>query len=150
MIEILSPAYRRLGSGRTEYDTKREEVLSSESNFVEIDLLRAGQRMRLDGAPDCDYRVLVSPAWERPEARLIPFDIREEPPVLPIPLRQGEVEVDVELRDLLHTVYDRGSYDRQVDYFKEPEPSLSEEDADWADALPRAAAVRPLTEQRLP
>jgi hypothetical protein len=43
VVEILSPANKVRGSaGHRSYEEKKEDVLSSQTNFVEIDLLRAG------------------------------------------------------------------------------------------------------------
>lgn len=46
VIEVLSPSNKRAGSeGREEYLAKREEVLQSRTNLVELDLLRGGARL---------------------------------------------------------------------------------------------------------
>jgi hypothetical protein len=45
VIEVLSPVNKRAGKGRLDYENKRTLILSSSSNFVEIDLLRQGQPM---------------------------------------------------------------------------------------------------------
>ena len=42
VVEILSPANKRPGPGREQYLEKREAVLGSRTNQVEIDLLRTG------------------------------------------------------------------------------------------------------------
>ena len=41
-IEILSLANKLTQEGRAAYNTKRQRVLGSQTNLVEIDLLRAG------------------------------------------------------------------------------------------------------------
>src|SRR5438093_4225285 len=46
VIEVLSPSNKRAGSeGREEYLAKRDEVLQSRTNLVELDLLRGGARL---------------------------------------------------------------------------------------------------------
>ena len=40
VVEVLSPTNKRSGRGRIDYEAKRMTLLSSASNFVEIDLLR--------------------------------------------------------------------------------------------------------------
>lgn len=42
ILEILSPWYNGSREGRAQYTRKREEVINSFTNLVEIDLLRAG------------------------------------------------------------------------------------------------------------
>jgi hypothetical protein len=135
-IEVLSPSNKLPGSGRREYLRKRERVLSSDTNLVEIDLLREGARMPADGAPgDYDYGVLVSRGETRPHASLHPVTVREPLPTVPLPLRPGEPEVVVDLAAVLGTVYERGRFDRIVDYAREPDPPLAASDREWARAL---------------
>ena len=47
VVEILSPTNKAPGSGRTDYIRKREDILASDVNLVEIDLLRGGEPMPL-------------------------------------------------------------------------------------------------------
>src|SRR5207248_2402506 len=58
-IEVLSPTNKR-GDGRLEYLARRMRILSSTAHLVEIDLLRAGQRVPAKPAlPDVPYFALV-------------------------------------------------------------------------------------------
>ena len=60
-IELLSPTNKRRGRGRQLYEDKRMEMLGTRTNLVEIDLLRAGEPMRLIGnGIHSDYRILVA------------------------------------------------------------------------------------------
>src|SRR4028119_613854 len=43
VIEILSPTNKRTGKGRQMYQEKREEILSSRTHLIEIDLLQIGR-----------------------------------------------------------------------------------------------------------
>ncbi len=143
VIEVLSPANKSPGEGRDLYVRKRLRVLSSMVNLVEIDLLRAGQPMAVQGDGfSAPYRVLVSRATTRPLADLYYFDVRDPIPDFPLPLLPNDLEVMVELNDLLHEMYDRAGYDLRIDYGKEPEPPLETEDALWSDALLRQAGLR--------
>lgn len=45
VIELLSPANKAAGPGRTSYLSKQAEVLASATYLVEIDLLRSGQHV---------------------------------------------------------------------------------------------------------
>jgi hypothetical protein len=52
VIETLSPANKRASSdGREQYLAKREEILQSRTNLVELDLLRGGKRLPVIGMP---------------------------------------------------------------------------------------------------
>ncbi|MCL4834506.1 MAG: DUF4058 family protein [Caldilineaceae bacterium] len=134
LIEILSPSNKR--SHRLEYLEKRMEILGSETNLVEIDLLRAGLPMPMTGkTPTTHYRILVSRAWERPYAQALLFNIQQPIPDTPIPLRQGEAEPALPLNQLLHEIYDEGGYDLMVDYRRPPETPLDSATEEWAARL---------------
>lgn len=134
VIEVLSPSNKRPGDGRRDYLRKRTAILSSMTSLVEIDLLRAGERMPLQQAwPGADYGVLVSRAWKRPRAHLLAFSLRDEVPSFPVPLREKEEEPIVDLGALWHALYDRASYDLRVDDKGDAaDPPLGEPDRAWA------------------
>jgi hypothetical protein len=136
VLELLSPANKLTEKGRRQYEEKREEILGTRTNLVEIDLLRAGQPMPVIGdAPLGDYRILVCRGWERPRAQLYAFNLRHPIPVFTLPLSRGEEEPKVDLGVLLHALYERARYDLQLDYAHPPTPPLNESDAAWASAL---------------
>jgi len=88
-IELLSPTSKLPGQGRREYEAKRQEVLLTLTHLVEIDLLRGGQPMEMASVPATGYRVLVSREWDRPQAALYAFTLREAPPTVPVPPRSA-------------------------------------------------------------
>ncbi|AGA24634.1 DUF4058 family protein [Singulisphaera acidiphila] len=150
LIEILSPSNKRSGPDRDAYRRKQHEVLESDANLIEIDLLRSGDRVlpdlnlaamldEVDPAPD--YVVLVNRAWRRAESvgyEVFPFSLREWLPCIPVPLKQEESEVPLDLQYVFNRAYDGGPYRRgAVDYARPPSPSLSEADAAWAELLLR-------------
>src|SRR5437016_5631422 len=48
LIEIASPSNKRAGMDRRAYIQKQREVLDSDANLVEVDLLRGGDRLLVD------------------------------------------------------------------------------------------------------
>lgn len=143
VVELLSPANKRPGEGRQLYLDKRRKVLASLTHLVEIDLLRAGQRMPMEGAPlDTDYVVLISPSWKRPGARLHAFSVRDALPTFALPLRGRGEEVAVALAGVFTSRYDRVGYDLRVDYGRPPQPPLDPDAAAWADAMLRERGLR--------
>lgn len=142
-IEILSPVNKRSGKGRDAYLAKREEILGSLTNFVEIDLLRSGKPMPiLDKGLDSHYRILVSRGKQRPRADLYAFNLQNQIGTFPLPLRSGDTEPVIDLRALLTNIYDVGGYDLKIDYTSKPVPSLSKNNASWADAILRQQGLR--------
>jgi Protein of unknown function (DUF4058) len=138
-IEVLSPKNKR-GEGREVYLKRRQGILKSTSHFVEIDLLRVAQSMRVEGAAGkSDYRILVSAASNRPNADLYRFNLRDAIPVFPLPLRSADESVPVDLGMLLQEIYDQGCLDLHIEYHQPvPAPTLSAEDAAWVKEVVRS------------
>ncbi|HIK08389.1 MAG TPA: DUF4058 family protein [Trichormus sp. M33_DOE_039] len=135
-IEILSPSNKRPSKGRKVYEKKREQVLGSHTNLIEIDLLRKGKPMPMFGDHiESDYRILVCRGNRRPIADLYAFNLQDVIPAFPLPLRSGDDEPVIDLQALFTQVYDIYDYDLIVDYTQEPVPPLSAADAIWADQL---------------
>lgn len=134
LMELLSPVNKVSDEGREQYTRKREDVLRTRTSLVEIDLLRAGKPMAVVG-PDVksDYRILVSPGWQRPHARLHAFGLRQPIPEITIPLQKGEEEPTLALNAVLHSLYNRARFDLRLDYSEPPVPLLSGADVAWAE-----------------
>lgn len=141
LIEILSPSNKRPGKDRIAHRRKQSEILDSDASLVEIDLLRTGERvpaalevqMLLDRMqPPADYLVIVNRAWNRLNFQLFPATLREWLPCFPVPLKEGEPEILLDLQFVFNRVYDTGPYRRgAVDYSQPLHPHLTD-DAVWA------------------
>jgi hypothetical protein len=131
VLELLSPSNKLAGPDREQYLAKRGHLLGTPVHFVEIDLLRGGPRLPLEGLPDCDYYVMVSRAERRPEADLWPIRLRDGLPVVQVPLRPPHADAQVDLQQVLHRIYDAAGYHDYI-YQGQPQPRLSAEDAAWA------------------
>jgi hypothetical protein len=144
VIELLSPKNKRKGPGRQAYEDKRYQILSSRTNLVEIDLLRSGEPLLTFGGEDIvsDYRLIVSRGWQRPVGELYAFNLEDNMPIFPLPLRREEPEILVNLQELLGIVYERAGLDYRIDYQQEVVPSLSELQASWVEDLLREKGVR--------
>lgn len=119
-IEVLSPANKR-GEGRSQYEAKRQRVLGSLTNLVEIDLLRAGPAFLLESdVIPSHYRLLVSRATQRPLADLYAFNVTTPIPHLICPLRPEDREVTVDLQSLVNELYEQLGYDYFIDYAQAP------------------------------
>lgn len=140
VIELLSPVNKRPGDKRREYLAKRRRYIESHVHLVEIDLLRRWSRMPLaDEPPACNYLILVSNAYEWPDADVWALNVRDPLPVIPIPLLRADPPVTLDVGDALRTAYARARYDLRIDYNKPPKPPLSPEDAEWAAQIILAA-----------
>jgi hypothetical protein len=65
----------------------------------------------------------------------------ERLPAIAIPLRQTDRDVPLDLQSLIDQCYESAEYD-DIDYHQEPDPPLSRDDAEWADALLREQGFR--------
>jgi hypothetical protein len=137
VIEVLSPGNKRAGSdGRREYLRKREEVLLSATHLVELDLLRAGERLpTLEALPPGDYYAFVCRGQRRFQAEVYAWPMRRPLPPVPVPLAGADPDVVLDLQVMFTTVYDRAGYDYSLDYRRALMPPLSEADQVWAQQL---------------
>jgi len=132
LVELLSPVNKRSGPDRTQYLTKRSEILASPVHLVEIDLLRCGRAMPDLERPSSTYGVIVSRFEDRPAAAFWPIGLRQPLPTSPVPLRPAHSHATLELQQLLHQIYDAGTYAQEI-YELEAEPPLDPADLDWAE-----------------
>ena len=134
MIEVLSPSNKRYGPDREQYLLKRATMMFSSASIVEIDLLRGGPRLPINDLPVCDYCVTVFRKANAPKVEAWPIGLRDELPVIPVPLKGDFADAKLDLKALLDRVYDAAGYE---DYLYEsfPEPPLDQTDAIWAQAF---------------
>jgi len=135
-IEVLSPVNNRSASrGRRKYLRKREAVLQSASDLIELDLLRGGRRLPMrEPLPPGDYYAFVSREWQRPQVEVYAWPLSHALPSVPVPLTGGDADVTLDLQAIFTTVYDRAGYDYSLDYRRPVEPSLSDPEAGWVEA----------------
>lgn len=147
VIEFLSPANKLGGVGQDKYLEKQDEILRSDASLVEIDWVRTGRRVLALPHYDipvrhrADYLACISPGWRHSRRELYVMPLRQRLPVLPIPLRQHERPIPLDLQALLDHAYAAGRYD-DTDYRAELDPPLSSEDAAWVAELLQSAAKR--------
>ncbi|MEB3218023.1 MAG: DUF4058 family protein [Nostocales cyanobacterium 94392] len=143
VIEILSPKNKRLGEGRNSYIKKRLQILGSNTNLVEIDLLRDGKPIQqIPNNIQTDYRILVSRLSKRPQADLYPFNLQNSIPSFLLPLREGDAEPLLEIQPLINDLYDEGNYDLVIDYTQPPVPALSPQSWNWVNQLLETKGIK--------
>jgi hypothetical protein len=135
VLELLSPMNKSGASpGRKLYMAKRSEILASDTNWVELDLLRLGEPViPREIYPKCEYTVHISRVTQRPKSIVLPIRIHERLPVIPIPLNGTGNDTELDLQSIVALIYDRGDFGIRFDYSKEPQPPLSHELAKWAN-----------------
>jgi Protein of unknown function (DUF4058) len=131
IIELLSPSNKSTGGDYDVYNSKRNQVLRSQTQFVEIDLRLGGKRPASPELPHCDYFALVSRIDDRPDVDVWPFALRDPMPTIPIPLLKPDPDIALNLKAVLDQTYDAIGLAHRL-YYRKPEPPLSPADAEWA------------------
>jgi len=135
-VELLSPKNKRTGEGRDAYLRKRQRILTSSTHLVEIDLLRGGKPMPMQGVTQLkDYRILISCSHLKPSARLYTFNLFDAIPRFELPLKVEDSRPVVDLKSILDGVYDRAGYRYRIDYTQPTTPPLSTQEAAWVETL---------------
>jgi hypothetical protein len=157
LIEIVSPANKNPGPDRDAYLKKQAEVLGSDANLIEIDLLRDGRRtfdapelmaILANTAKKPDYVILLNRASKRAAnhaAYQVFASVMTDPlPCIPLPLRDGKPEIAVDLQHIFQNVYDDGPYAQgAINYAKPPVPALPSGLTNWAqDCLRKATSPK--------
>jgi len=132
VLELLSPANKE-EPGRASYLAKRHRLLRQQVHLVELDLLRAGQRLPLQRPlPPGDYYYLLARGDQRPNCQVYTWTVRQPLPTLPVPLRAPDADIRIDLGAVFATAYQRGRYRQQVDYRAQPPGPFRGEEHAWA------------------
>ena len=145
VLEILSPSNKYGGEGRRVYNDKRMRILESATHLVEIDLIRAGDPLPIEGYDgDAPYRILVSRNEIRPAAELYPFGLQSAIPDIVMPLLDDADEPILRLGEIVNDIYLQGYYGRGplIDYNHDPAGPLSSDDRAWLDLMLRRQGLR--------
>lgn len=131
-IEVLSPHNKAAGGkGLKVFRDKRRTVMSSRTHWLEIDLLRWGERPP-EVAGMGDYYALL----KRSDSSVFEawfFNLRDAMPVIAVPLRSPYADVGLDLQYTFNDTYLRGYYSDSIDYSRPlppPEPGIA--DVQWA------------------
>ena len=143
VIEILSPINKR-GEGAREYDARRTALLHTRTHLLEIDLLRRGMRIELDGdLPAAPYYIYLSRRQHRPLTQVWPLPLRAPLPAVPVPLLSPDPDVPLDMQAAVRACFDLVGYERLLDYTSPPPaPECNLEDAAWIDEVLRTAGYR--------
>jgi len=149
VVEILSPSNKRKGTvSRRKYLEKQEELLASNVNLVEIDLLRGGEptvAIPYELLPDFEsypYRFVVRRADQPDRCDVYRVVLRKRLLRLHVPLSPPDPDVVVDLQPLVERAYRAGGYGLDLDYEKAPQPQLDAPDLEWVRGILAGDATR--------
>lgn len=134
-IEVLSPVNKR-EPGLQQYRLKRQRLYQAGVHLVELDLLRRGTRpIAYPTLPEVPYLITLTRAHTG-RTDVWPMQLRDAWPIIPIPLRQPDDDVVLNLRTAFSEIYDEAAYDLSINYQQPPPaPALSDDDKTWVRAL---------------
>jgi len=148
VIEFLSETNKLPGEGLRQYRQKQRELHQGGVSLVEIDLLRAGKRSLVWPTPRfprrvrATYQALVRRGWIAEKLQILALRLRRQLPSIPIPLREQDQEVRLELQPLIDQAYRKGRYGDTIDYREPPDPPFDGDDETWADTLLKETGKR--------
>jgi len=136
VIELLSPWNKSLSGGSNEYLIKRGDLFQTLSHFVELDLLRGGQRLATHEPLDpADYYAFVCRKQRLPRVEVYRWTLRDRLPIIPVPLAIGDPDVPLDLQTAFSRTYDRSGYDYSLNYHAPVEPPLEAAISEWVRAI---------------
>lgn len=107
VLEVPSPTNKAAGTaGREAFMRKRRDLMATPAHWVEINLLRAGER------PDevvgrSDYYALLKHGEAVDEFAVWYWNLRDSFPVIAIPLIAGFPDALIDLQEVFATTYGR-------------------------------------------
>jgi len=148
VIELLSPA-NKVGDGRSQYIQNQNDLLSTDVNLVEIDLLGYGEptvlarNVPITKPADWRYLISISRAGRRNSLEFYAIPLQQKLPNCRIPLRPPDADVVLDLTAVFTRTYNIGSYDLLIDYSQPPDAPLRDAEAIWMDGLLQEKRLRP-------
>jgi hypothetical protein len=148
ILEVFSPSNKLPGKDRNAYENKQNDIISSDTNLVEIDLLRCGKHLAAVPLEKLfrwrtPYLVCVRRATAPSTAEVYPISLADGLPTVQVPLRPGDDDVPLDLQALIEQCYRKGGYEGDIDYSRDPDPPLRGADAEWTLELLRSKGLRP-------
>lgn len=123
VIEVLSPTNKAPGSeGRREYQRKQTELMYSDTNLLEIDLLRFGAHTvaaPLESLPSrdtWDYIVTLHRFTDRFRCAFWLNRLSDPLPEILVPLLPGDEDVLLDLQAVYREAYVSGRFYEDIDY----------------------------------
>jgi len=134
VIELLSPFNKRPGAqGYDAFQEKRRWVMASRTHWLEIDLLRKGERPS-EVAGQSDYYALLKRGNRLRPYEVWFFSLQDSLPTVAVPLRSPDEDLALDLQAIVADMVGRAKYGESLDYTVSPPPPLSADGASWVQS----------------
>jgi hypothetical protein len=139
VIEVLTP-FHKAGEGRRDYLIKRNGLMQSDVDLIELDFLVSGSRLPTTlPLPTGDFHAIVSRAERRPACEIYTWTVRGRLPIIPIPVPTLDGDIEIDLGSSYTRVHDNARYARSIRYDARLRIPLAPEDRAWAEELARSS-----------
>jgi hypothetical protein len=145
VMELLTPLTKQKSRVRAAYLANRKSYHQRKINMVEMDLLRDGERVQEESAPDDnDYFVMVQTFAPHTATATWRFSVRKSLPTISIPVTAMALRLTspsepenlpLRLQTCFQQAYEGACFDKSVNYDRPPVPPLRPADAAWAKTL---------------
>lgn len=134
-IEILSPVNKRR-PGLQPYRDKRLRLHQAGVHLLEIDLIRRGEKpLAHPYLPKSHYLVTLTRGGSG-QTQVWALDIKDPLPVIPVPLKQPDGDIALNLGEALTTLYQQRAFEKSINYSElPPPPAFSEDITAWMRTL---------------
>ncbi len=111
VVVVLTPDNKTPGQGMVDYLRKQHAICQSETNLVEIDLLRGGRHVlavpleQLPHGLQSPYHVFVRRGTKPRHLEGYPIPLAQKLPNVRIPLRPGDIDARLDLQPLIEQCY---------------------------------------------
>jgi hypothetical protein len=145
LLDFVSPTNKTTEAGKQAYLEKRREGRGQGANLIEIDLVLQGQPMleySREGLPDWDYAVTVTRAAQPDRFEIYTAVLQKRLPKFSMPLASDERNQVVDLQTILTRTYEQATFGAKIDYRRNPEVHLNDEDLTWVNELLKQHGLR--------
>jgi hypothetical protein len=145
LVDVVSPTNKLISAGRTAYLTKRCEGKTANANLVELDLVLQGQptlEYSRDGLPDWDYAVTVTRSTQPERYEIYTATLQKKLPRFRLPLAADDRDTVLDLHTAFTRCYDQGGFAAKIDYSKDPNLPLIDEDRRWLQDVLKQQKLR--------
>jgi hypothetical protein len=145
LVDLVSPANKTTGAGRSAYLEKRKEGKNAGASLVELDLVLQGQptlEYSRDGLPDWDYAVTVTRSTQPERYEIYTATLQKRLPRFRLPLASDDRDTVLDLHTAFTRCYDQGGFASKIDYARDPATPLNDEDRRWLHDVLRQQKLR--------
>lgn len=145
LVDAVSPPNKTSQPGRRAYLDLRAAARKENASLVEIDLVLQGQPTldySRDGLPEWDYAVTVTRATQPERFEIYTATLQKRLPRFRMPLAADDRDTVLDLQAAFARCYDQGGFASLIDYKREPQVKLTEEDRAWVAELLKQQKAR--------